>query len=53
MRAFAERWRPHRTLALTYAYAELNRRRADAALNRRRADAALKRDGRRASSAGK
>jgi DNA-3-methyladenine glycosylase II len=27
MRAFAERWRPHRTLALVYAYAELYRRR--------------------------
>jgi len=27
MRAFAERWRPHRTLALVYAYAELTRRR--------------------------
>lgn len=27
MRAFAARWRPHRTLALVYAYAELNRRR--------------------------
>jgi DNA-3-methyladenine glycosylase II len=26
MRAFSERWRPHRTLALTYAYAELARR---------------------------
>ena len=25
MRAFAERWRPHRALALTYAYAELTR----------------------------
>jgi len=30
MRSFAERWRPHRTLALVYAYAELNRRKADA-----------------------
>jgi DNA-3-methyladenine glycosylase II len=28
MRAFAARWAPHRTLALVYAYAELNRRRA-------------------------
>jgi DNA-3-methyladenine glycosylase II len=28
MRAFAERWRPHRALALTYAYAELRRRAA-------------------------
>lgn len=28
MRAFAERWRPHRTLALVYAYAELTRRKA-------------------------
>ncbi len=27
MRAFAERWRPHRALALTYAYAELTRKR--------------------------
>ncbi len=27
MRAFAERWRPHRALALTYAYAALARRR--------------------------
>jgi DNA-3-methyladenine glycosylase II len=27
MRAFAERWRPHRTLSLVYAYAELTRRR--------------------------
>jgi DNA-3-methyladenine glycosylase II len=26
MRAFSERWRPHRSLALTYAYAELARR---------------------------
>ena len=43
MRSFAERWRPHRTLALVYAYAELNRRRADAALKGRRAEAALKR----------
>jgi DNA-3-methyladenine glycosylase II len=28
MRAFAERWRPHRGLALVYAYAELARRKA-------------------------
>lgn len=27
MREFSERWRPHRALALTYAYAELSRRR--------------------------
>jgi 3-methyladenine DNA glycosylase/8-oxoguanine DNA glycosylase len=26
MRTFSERWRPHRALALTYAYAELARR---------------------------
>lgn len=30
MRAFSERWRPYRALALTYAYAELARRRRDA-----------------------
>ena len=28
MRRFAERWQPHRGLALVYGYAELNRRRA-------------------------
>ena len=28
MRAFAERWRPYRGLALVYCYAELTRRRA-------------------------
>jgi DNA-3-methyladenine glycosylase II len=28
MRAFAERWRPYRAVALVYAYAELGRRRA-------------------------
>ncbi len=28
MRRFAERWQPHRGLALVYAYAELNRRKA-------------------------
>ncbi|MFY9550491.1 MAG: hypothetical protein WAU32_05015, partial [Thermoanaerobaculia bacterium] len=27
MRRFAERWKPHRSLALVYGYAELNRRR--------------------------
>jgi DNA-3-methyladenine glycosylase II len=30
MRAFSERWRPYRSLALTYAYAELARRSAQA-----------------------
>lgn len=30
MRAFAERWRPYRGLALTYAYAELARRKTEA-----------------------
>jgi DNA-3-methyladenine glycosylase II len=30
MRAFAERWRPYRGLALIYCYAELIRRRSDA-----------------------
>ena len=28
MRRYAERWAPHRSLALVYGYAELNRRRA-------------------------
>ena len=28
MRRFSERWRPHRSLALVYAYAELRRRAA-------------------------
>jgi DNA-3-methyladenine glycosylase II len=31
MRRFAERWRPHRSLALVYAYAELSRRKAKGA----------------------
>jgi DNA-3-methyladenine glycosylase II len=31
MRHFSERWRPHRTLALVYAYAELRRLRAETA----------------------
>jgi DNA-3-methyladenine glycosylase II len=30
MRRFAERWKPHRTFALVYAYAELARREAEA-----------------------
>jgi DNA-3-methyladenine glycosylase II len=34
MRAFAERWRPWRGLALLYAYAELQRRRETAAVTR-------------------
>jgi 3-methyladenine DNA glycosylase/8-oxoguanine DNA glycosylase len=29
MRAFAERWRPYRGLALIYCYAELMRRRSE------------------------
>jgi hypothetical protein len=28
MRRFAERWAPHRSLALVYGYAELTRRKA-------------------------
>jgi DNA-3-methyladenine glycosylase II len=35
MRRFADRWRPHRGLALVYAYAEIGRRRALAKAERR------------------
>ncbi len=35
MRAFAERWRPYRGLALVYAYAELERRKAEGKAKRK------------------